>query len=200
MKIIQKIEHQIDSLTYDKEVPFSYISLDNVSKDTIRKYLHRLHERGIISIEKRGHFKKIKPFSELLFVYGSLKKGFDNHQLLTKYTKRIGKASTVGRFAMYEDSFGNYPYLVRKPITKVWGELYEIKRKELLESIDRFEGSPELYKRVKIKVKTHKGIHLAYTYIRENVSIPQGQKPLKIWMNNTDYKLKKFDEFLESLA
>ena len=123
MTIIDKIERQINNLVIDEVVPFSYIKLKDISKDTIRKYLHRLHDRGLISIEKRGYFKKIEPFNEFLFVYGSLKKSFDNHKLLKKYAKRVGKASTVGKFAMYEDSFGNYPYLVKEPIAKVMGEL-----------------------------------------------------------------------------
>ena len=199
MTIIDKIERQINALAIDEVVPFSYIKLKDVSKDTIRKYLHRLHDRGLISIEKRGYFKKIEPFNEFLFVYGSLKKGFDNHKLLDKYAKRVGKASTVGKFAMYEDSFGNYPYLVKEPITKVMGELYEIKRKELLDKIDDFEGAPEYYQRKKIKVKTHKGVNLAFVYIRENEEIPQEQEPLKIWENNTNYKVNKLDSFLAGL-
>ena len=199
MTIIDKIERQINALTVDKVVPFSYIKLKDVSKDTIRKYLHRLHDRGLISIEKRGYFKKIEPYNEFLFVYGSLKKGFDNHKLLEKYAKRVGKASTVGKFAMYEDSFGNYPYLVKKPVTKVMGELYKIKRKELLDKIDEFEGAPEYYQRKKIKVKTHKGVNLAFVYIREDEEIPKEQEPLKVWENNTDYKVHKLDSFLEGL-
>ncbi len=199
MTIIDKIERQINTLPIDKIVPFSYITLKDVSKDTIRKYLHRLHDRGLISIEKRGYFKKIEPFNEFLFVYGSLKKGFDNHNLLEKYAKRVGKASTVGKFAMYEDSFGNYPYLVKEPVTKVMGELYKIKRKELLDKIDEFEGAPEYYQRKKIKVKTHKGINLAFVYIREDEEIPKEQEPLKVWENNTNYKVNKLDNFLERL-
>ena len=199
MTIIDKIERQINTLAIDEVVPFSYIKLKDVSKDTIRKYLHRLHDRGLISIEKRGYFKKIEPFNEFLFVYGSLKKGFDNHKLLQKYAKRVGKASTVGKFAMYEDSFGNYPYLVKEPVTKVMGELYEIKRKELLDKIDEFEGAPEYYQRKKIKVKTHKGVNLAFVYLREDEEIPKEQEPLKVWENNTDYKVHKLDSFLEGL-
>ena len=199
MTIIDKIERQINALAIDEVVPFSYIKLKDVSKDTIRKYFHRLHDRGLISIVKRGYFKKIGPFNEFLFVYGSLKKGFDNHKLLEKYAKRVGKASTVGKFAMYEDSFGNYPYLVKDPVTKVMGELYEIKRKELLDKIDEFEGAPEYYQRKKIKVKTHKGVNLAFVYLREDEDIPKEQEPLKIWENNTDYKVHKLDSFLEGL-
>jgi len=199
MTIIDKIERQINALAIGEVVPFSYIKLKDVSKDTIRKYLHRLHDRGLISIEKRGYFKKIEPFNEFLFVYGSLKKGFDNHKLLQKYAKRVGKASTVGKFAMYEDSFGNYPYLIKEPVTRVQGELYEIKRKELLDEIDEFEGAPEYYQRKRIKVKTHKGVNLAFAYLRENEEVRKEKTPLKVWENNTDYKVHKLDSFLEGL-
>ena len=199
MHIIDKIEHRINALPVDTTVPFSYVELKAVSKDTIRKYLHRLHERGMISIVKRGFFKKIEPFNELLFVYGSLKKGFDNHKLLEKSTKRLGKAHTVSKFGMYEDSFGNYPYLITKPISKIDGELYQINRKELLEEIDEFEGAPDYYQRQRIKVKTHHGVNLAYVYIRKDANVPKNQKPLKVWQNNAEYKLQKLNSFLERL-
>ena len=199
MHTIDKLERKINALPTGKIVPFSYVDLKAVSKDTIRKYLHRLHERGMISIVKRGYFKKIEPFHEFLFVYGSLKKGFDNHRFLEKSTKRLGKASTVSKFGMFEDSFGNYPYLITKPISKIDGELYQINRKELLEEIDEFEGAPDYYQRKKIKVKTHHGVNIAYAYIRINADMPKDQKPLKVWQNNADYKVQKLNSFLEKL-
>lgn len=199
MYIIDELESKIKTLPIDKIVPFSYLDLKDVSTDTRRKYLHRLHERGVISIVDRGFFKRIKPFNEYLFVYGSLKKGFDNHGLLDKYAKRVGKAFTVRKFGMFEDNFGNYPYLVPEPIYKIEGELYQISRRELLEEIDEFEGSPDYYQREKIKVKTHKGVKFAYAYIRVDADIPKDQKPLKVWQNNTEYKVNKFNSFLERL-
>lgn len=199
MYIIDELESKIKTLPIDKIVPFSYLDLKDVSTDTRRKYLHRLHERGVISIVDRGFFKRIKPFNEYLFVYGSLKKGFDNHRLLDKYAKRVGKAFTVRKFGMFEDNFGNYPYLVTEPIYKIEGELYQISRRELLEEIDEFEGSPDYYQREKIKVKTHKGVKFAYAYIRVDADIPKDQKPLKVWQNNTEYKVHKFNSFLERL-
>jgi gamma-glutamylcyclotransferase (GGCT)/AIG2-like uncharacterized protein YtfP len=199
MQTIDKLERKINALPIDVVVPFSQVDIEGISKDTIRKYLHRLHERGIISIIQRGYFKRIEPFHELLFVYGSLKKGFDNNKLLAKSTRRIGKASTVGKFGMFEDSFGNYPYLVNKPINKISGELYEIQRKELLDQIDEFEGAPDYYKRKRIKVKSHDGVNFAYVYIREDTQIPDQQKPLKIWENNTEYKVEQLKTFLEKL-
>lgn len=199
MHTIDKLERKINALPLGEIVPFSLVDIDGVSKDTVRKYLHRLHERGMISIVKRGYFKRIEPFHEFLFVYGSLKKGFDNNKLLEKSTRRLGKASTVGKFGMFEDSFGNYPYLVKKPIYRIIGEVYEIQRKELLDQLDAFEGAPDYYKRKKIKVKTHHGIHFAYAYIREDVDIPDHQTPLKVWENNTDYKVERLKSFLDQL-
>jgi gamma-glutamylcyclotransferase (GGCT)/AIG2-like uncharacterized protein YtfP len=196
---IDKLERKINALPIGKIVPFSDVEFEGISKDTARKYLHRLHERGVISIVKRGYFKRIEPFQELLFVYGSLKKGFDNHRLLEKSAKRLGKAKTVSKFGMFEDSFGNYPYLVNKPINKIEGELYEINRKELLGKIDEFEGAPDYYQRKRIKVKSHHGIKFAYTYLREETEVPHGQQPLRVWENNTDYKVQKLNSFLESL-
>lgn len=84
--IIDQLESKIKTLPYDKIVPFSYIDIKGVTVDTRRQYLHRLHNRGLISIVDRGYFKRIKHFNEYLFVYGSLKKGFDNHRLLSKST------------------------------------------------------------------------------------------------------------------
>ncbi len=199
MQTIDKLERKINTLAIDQIVPFSFVDMDGISKDTIRKYLHRLHERGMISIVKRGYFKRIEPFHEFLFVYGSLKKGFDNDKLLEKSTRRLGKALTVGKFGMFEDSFGNYPYLIKKPINRIIGELYEIQRKELLDQIDEFEGAPDYYQRKKIKVKTHHGVQFAYAYIREGVEAPEDQTPLKSWENNTDYKVEQLKSFLEKL-
>jgi len=198
MTIISKLEYKIKKIPIGKVVPFSSIELEGVSKDTIRKYLHRLDAKGVIAIQKRGYFKRIEPFSEFLFVYGSLKKGFDNHTLLQKYAKRVAKASTIKKFAMYEDSFGNYPYIIDKPISRIIGELYEIRQRKLLQKIDEFEGAPEYYQRRRIKVKTHQGVHFAYIYIRENEEAPLDQKPLKEWKNDVEYKVKKLDAFLEN--
>lgn len=198
MSKIAELKRIINALPSYKTLPFSSLELKNTSKDVLRKYIHRLDEEGIVSIIKKGYFQKIEPFRKLLFVYGSLKKNFDNHYLLNKYAKRVGKAITVGKFGMYEDDFGNFPYMVYEPIHRIKGELYQINRKELLDKIDEFEGVPSLYVRKKIKVKTHKGVNIAYAYIRENTNIPKKQKALKIWENNMNAKVEKLENFLES--
>jgi len=198
-KVIDKIEQQIQQLPMHTIMPFSSLKTEGVSVDTLRKILHRLHDRGVVTITSRGHFQREEPFSALVFVYGSLKKGFDNHHLLSKYTKRLGKAITIGKFGMFEDSFGNYPYLVPVPKMRIHGELYLIERKELLEKLDQFEGAPEYYERKKILVKSHHGTQRAYVYIQPDTSAPHDQKPLREWKNDSDYKMRKLDQYLETV-
>jgi len=93
--LYKKIHRKAQSLQTDVIMPFSAAKVEGISTDTTRKILHRLHDNGVITIVKKGYFKKEESFSVLLFVYGSLKKGFDNHNLLSKYAKRLGKAHTV---------------------------------------------------------------------------------------------------------
>ena len=197
-KYIDKIEYKIHTLPLHTVMPFSEAKVANVSTDTLRKILHRLHDRGEITITDRGYFKREEPFSELLFIYGSLKKGFDNHHLLSKHSKRLGKAITIGKFGMFEDSFGNYPYLVPVPKMRIHGELYLIERRELLERLDLFEGVPDYYERKKILIKSHRGTQRAFVYIQLHTTIPQDQKPLREWKADTDYKIKQLDTYLEN--
>ncbi len=199
-KYIKEVEQHISKLPLDLPMPFLEAKVKDISTDTLRRILHRLHDKGVVTIVKRGYFKRVVPFSELLFVYGSLKKGFDNHHLLDRYSKRVGKAITVGKFGMYEDSFGNYPYLVAEPKKRVHGELYLILREELMDKIDEFEGTPDFYERKKILVKSHKGTNRAFVYIRMDATVPENQQPLKEWKDNSDYKVKLLEEYLESVV
>ena len=197
-RYIDKVEHKIHTLPIDIAMPFSEAKVKDISTDTLRKILHRLHDKGEISIINRGYFKRIEPFKELLFVYGSLKKGFDNHNLLSKYAKRIGKSITIGKFGMFEDSFGNYPYLVPVPKMRIHGELYLIERKELLDKLDQFEGAPEYYERKKILVKSHRGTHRAFVYIQPHTTVPEDQKPLREWKADSNYKVQQLDQYLNN--
>lgn len=199
MSYVEKIHRKVQSLDADVVIPFSAVKIGGISTDTTRKILHRLHDNGTITIVKRGYFKKEKSFNELLFVYGSLKKGFDNHNLLSKYAKRLGKAHTVKKFAMYEDSFGNYPYLIDAPLSKIKGELYQITRPELMQRIDEFEGVPDYYERKKIEVKSHHGVKRAFVYIQSNTAIPEDQKALNEWTNNSEYKVEQLHSILDTM-
>lgn len=130
--------------------------------------------------------EKIMRYSEeeqkLLFVYGSLKQGFCNHNVLDKrFCKKIGDAKTVKKFGMFIDDFGNYPYLIDEPFSNIDGELYEIYTQELLDKLDEFEGTPDYYTRELIEVESCLGMCLAYVYIKHNVKIPKEQIPLVVW-------------------
>jgi len=199
MSCVEKIHRKVQSLDTGGIFPFSAVKIEDISTDTTRKILHRLHDNGIITIVEKGYFKKEESFSELLFVYGSLKKGFDNHNLLSKYAKRLGKAHTVKKFAMFEDSFGNYPYLVDAPFAKIKGELYQITRAELMKRIDEFEGVPDYYVRKKIEVKSHHGVKRAFVYVQPDRALPTDQQPIKEWTNNTNYKLNKLHSTLDAM-
>jgi gamma-glutamylcyclotransferase (GGCT)/AIG2-like uncharacterized protein YtfP len=199
MSYIEKVHRAVQSLELNEVVPFSAIKIDGLSTDTRRKILHRLHDTGAITIVKQGYFKREEPFSALLFVYGSLKKGFDNHNILGNSAKRLGKARTVKKFSMYEDSFGNYPYIVDEPYSKIKGELYQIMRADLMQKLDEFEGVPDYYERKKIEVKSHHGVKRAFVYIRKDVEVSDKQKPLKEWVNNIDYKIEKLYSALDAM-
>jgi len=199
MSYTEKVHRIVRSLKLNEVVPFSAIKVDGLSTDTKRKILHRLHDAGIITIVNRGYFKREEPFSALLFVYGSLKKGFDNHNLLSKYAKRLGKAHTIKKFAMFEDSFGNYPYIIDTPVSRIKGELYQITRAELMQKIDEFEGAPDYYERKKIEVKSHHGVKRAFVYMKPDAVLPTDQKPLQEWTNNIDYKIEKLHSTLDAM-
>ena len=82
----------------------------------------------------------------LLFVYGTLKYGFSNHNLLAGATS-LGKGKLIGNYALYEDTYGNFPFIVenQEVCSVISGELYEITSREHLASIDEFEGVPSLF-------------------------------------------------------
>jgi len=90
---------------------------------------------------------------ELLFVYGTLKRGFGNHIYL-EGTRFLGRAETVEKYALYEVGI---PYVVKgEGVSTIKGEVYEVGREEL-SAIDRLEGHPRHYKREKVRVRLEDG-------------------------------------------
>ncbi len=85
-----------------------------------------------------------------VFVYGSLKRGFENHDLLGAAVF-AGKAATVASYRMMD---GPYPVL-RQSDTGGWrvsGELYEVDTRTL-KALDDLEGVDErFYDRIEIDV------------------------------------------------
>lgn len=97
-----------------------------------------------------------------LFVYGTLKRGFRNHHLLTG--KYLTSGRTVSRFKMW--GFG-FPRISRsRKGLSVEGELYQIDDKTLARC-DALEGVPHHYQRKRIKVTDFSGkTHLAWVYLQ----------------------------------
>ena len=84
----------------------------------------------------------------LLFVYGTLKKGFDNHNMIAgSYFVAIGR--TVKRFAMYKQMV---PYVTKsEAVSPIFGELYRV-HGSALDILDLFEGDPVWNYREEIEV------------------------------------------------
>jgi hypothetical protein len=69
--------------------------------------------------------------------------------------------------------------------------------KSFWRSLTGLRGYPDYYERKKILVKIHSGTVRAFVYIRPSTAMPQGQKPLREWKADTDYKVKQLEDYLE---
>lgn len=78
----------------------------------------------------------------LVFVYGTLKKGFGNHHLLHNCPYK-GKGHIQGTKML---NLGAFPGMIPDESKKVQGELYEI-NEFTLKRLDRLEGHPHFYTR-----------------------------------------------------
>lgn len=200
MKKIEIIRNNIQNLYKNKEYTFQFLREKlkdaDIDADTLRKSLHRLHDQGEITIKKRGTFLREESFEIFLFIYGSLKKGFDNHHIIEKATY-ISKAMTVDKFAMYKNKKGDYPYLVKNEhIDNINGEVYKINRKDLLRKIDEFEDSPNYYQREKIKIKTRSGIKTAYTYFSNSNMKIKNQKSMNEWKHPEKFDFNSYFDYI----
>lgn len=104
-----------------------------------------------------------------LFVYGSLRKGFKNHTLLTT-SEYHGEYTSVDNFQMITYKRADFPYLLEEslddyPTTIIHGEIYKISP-DVLQKIDRLEDNTKLYQRKIHKfISTDNQIMEAWVYI-----------------------------------
>ncbi|MDR3557263.1 MAG: gamma-glutamylcyclotransferase [Syntrophobacteraceae bacterium] len=88
-----------------------------------------------------------------MFVYGTLRRGFENHFLLDGAIF-LGPARTRGKYALFSE---NIPYVSKtKEISTVAGEVYRVDS-PTLERIDLLEGHPNWYVREMIEVVLQDG-------------------------------------------
>lgn len=85
--------------------------------------------------------------NQLVFVYGSLKKGYGNHPILGN-SECLGGAVTKLQFQMH--SFGGFPALV-KGDKSYQGEVYLVDEATMVR-LDRLEGYPHFYTRQQYEV------------------------------------------------
>lgn len=101
--------------------------------------------------------------SHLVFVYGSLKRGFHNHRALTDYKPvMMGSALTAESYLLVRGAA--FPYLINPAhlstktdcddlLGRVAGELYEVDD-DGLARLDRLESHPEFYRREKVVIES----------------------------------------------
>ena len=82
--------------------------------------------------------------TNLVFVYGTLKKGFGNHRLLVKAEFMCPSYIFDGKML----DLGAFPAVV-DGAREIHGELYSVD-KATLASLDRLEGHPTFYERRKV--------------------------------------------------
>lgn len=96
-----------------------------------------------------------------VFVYGTLMRGEANHRVLGTCAELgyKGQARVLG--AQLFD-LGPYPaaVLTHDTTDEIYGELYSV-TPETLRRLDRLEGVPDLYQRVKVQASGH----TAYMYV-----------------------------------
>lgn len=105
----------------------------------------------------------------LLFVYGTLKQGFDNHNLIDG-SYFVGTGRTVRRFAMYKEIV---PYVTKaEAISPIHGELHRV-HSSVLDMLDLFEGNPvwNCREQVEVVLDQDNSTVIAWMYFNDT---PQG--------------------------
>lgn len=111
-------------------------------------------EKMTVQVEEK------KPETDLVFVYGSLKQGFQLNHLL-RNAQFIGEGVTKkGKFEMFTPN-DHWPAVVQGKY-RIKGEVYKV-TPEIIERLDQAEGVPHLYERKLVKLKSL--APLCYFYI-----------------------------------
>ena len=136
----------------------------------------------------------------LLFVYGSMKKGFRNNHRL-KDSIYLGKAETVSRYCMYPSLTYMFPYVLEsKKQFEIKGELYKIDG-VTLDVIEQFEGEGFAYIRKEIDIQVNEKLHRAYIYFihPDNRNGFDKDIQLKDWLIEFEAAGIKLDEHIQLL-
>ena len=102
--------------------------------------------------------------SQLVFVYGTLRRGGANHRLLAG-SRMLEYMETDDIYTMYD--LGDYPAIVQNGKCSIVGETYAIST-EILAMLDELEECPDYYQRILINTSYGK----AWIYVL--AKIPDG--------------------------
>ena len=85
-----------------------------------------------------------------VFVYGTLKRGYGNHQLLA-----VGRAHFLGTDTIEGSmhDLGAFPAVSLEGCGTVYGEVYVVSD-ETLRALDRLEGTPGFYQRTRVSMSS----------------------------------------------
>ena len=83
---------------------------------------------------------------QLVFVYGTLRRGEENHRMIVGNTI-LGNTLTDERYTMYD--LGEYPAVIQNGKSAIIGEVYDIST-DLLATLDKLEECPDYYRRLYI--------------------------------------------------
>jgi gamma-glutamylaminecyclotransferase len=93
-----------------------------------------------------------------VFVYGTLKRNQPNHHFFEApelgQCELVGTGRTVASFPLIVTTRWNLPFLLYAPGKgqKINGEVYDVDDR-LMQWMDKFEGHPDVYERVKVHVR-----------------------------------------------
>ena len=82
--------------------------------------------------------RKVRRKDELLFVYGTLRRGAPNHEFFLTGAEFLGEARTASRYTLMTSLEKMLPYLLDIPTVCVVGEVYRVKS-NCLRAITRLE-------------------------------------------------------------
>lgn len=120
-----------------------------------------------------------------IFVYGTLKAGYQNHHFLTD-AEFVSDAITCDKYQMYPSITQQFPFLIKsEKYQQIKGEVFKTNSKKLLDDLDYLEGYPNLYLREFINVKLeNNSIVKALVYFKNedtHLNTVDYSKPINEW-------------------
>jgi gamma-glutamylcyclotransferase (GGCT)/AIG2-like uncharacterized protein YtfP len=86
----------------------------------------------------------------LVFVYGTLKRGYANHRVMLRADGKYLGEAVVSGYACINTPW--YPYAIKQANAKIKGEVFELENENIVH-LDTLEGYPSHYDRDIIKTK-----------------------------------------------